>query len=346
MTWEIILEILFLLAIVTFVFLKHKTMRIPAMKLLGEALPGTVPKAKDGKEKELQALEFRYVGDYDVAMMKGATATMRVYLAPDGLACAGIYEIVMGEMKAGALDISSELDPSGSITTTLASNQSIYARPPDKLMAKVPWMTTSGEVYELHRVLCEQAQKEGYQIKDLSRITLVDNIRKSLRDEMEYQVERGRYKRVAEDEYRMTILGAAIAVPLIWYRMCFGALLGWYRPGKTIFCWKLRRGLRRATELRKKAVEADVDVETTEQEGGLYMPNITFDGPRIEDVERKRELIRSVSEAAAKAYGLPKQAMIVVIKENAPENVGVGGELLADRVKTAEPPKVGAGSRE
>jgi len=61
------------------------------------------------------------------------------------------------------------------------------------------------------------------------------------------------------------------------------------------------------------------------------MPNITFDGPRIADLAKKRELIRSVTDAAVKAYGLPKQAMVVVLKENLPENVGIGGELLADR---------------
>ena len=64
------------------------------------------------------------------------------------------------------------------------------------------------------------------------------------------------------------------------------------------------------------------------------MPNITFDGPKIEDIGKKRELIKSVTDAASKAYGLPKQAMIVVIKENNPENVGIGGELLSDRQKT------------
>ena len=66
------------------------------------------------------------------------------------------------------------------------------------------------------------------------------------------------------------------------------------------------------------------------REGG-DMPNITFDGPRIDDLGRKRELVRKVTEAAVEAYGLPKQAMIILIKENDPENVGIGGELLADR---------------
>jgi 4-oxalocrotonate tautomerase len=66
------------------------------------------------------------------------------------------------------------------------------------------------------------------------------------------------------------------------------------------------------------------------------MPSIRFEGPRIEDIGKKRELIKAVTDAAVKAYGLPKQAMIIVIQENNPENVGIGGELLADRPKTAK----------
>jgi 4-oxalocrotonate tautomerase len=67
------------------------------------------------------------------------------------------------------------------------------------------------------------------------------------------------------------------------------------------------------------------------------MPNITFDGPRIEDLAQKRELIKTVTDAAVKAYGLPKQAMVILIQENDPENVGIGGELLVDRAKGKEP---------
>ncbi len=66
------------------------------------------------------------------------------------------------------------------------------------------------------------------------------------------------------------------------------------------------------------------------------MPNITLEGPRIEDVARKRELIKTVTDAAVKAYGLPKQAIVILIKENTPDNVGIGGELLADRTTGKE----------
>ena len=61
------------------------------------------------------------------------------------------------------------------------------------------------------------------------------------------------------------------------------------------------------------------------------MPNITFDGPPISDIEKKRALVKAVTEAASLAYGLPRETMVVVIKENQPENVSVGGILIADR---------------
>ena len=61
------------------------------------------------------------------------------------------------------------------------------------------------------------------------------------------------------------------------------------------------------------------------------MPNITVDGPVIQDVEKKRVLVREMTDAAEKAFGLPRQTIVVIIKENKPENVGVGGVLVSER---------------
>ena len=60
------------------------------------------------------------------------------------------------------------------------------------------------------------------------------------------------------------------------------------------------------------------------------MPTIVVDGPPI-DVEKKRQLVKGLTEKAVEVYGgIP---ITVLIKENAPENVGVNGELLLDRRK-------------
>ena len=55
------------------------------------------------------------------------------------------------------------------------------------------------------------------------------------------------------------------------------------------------------------------------------MPTITIEGPKINDIEIKRNLVKELTEAAVKAYGFPIEVFVVYIKENPIENVGVGG---------------------
>ena len=63
------------------------------------------------------------------------------------------------------------------------------------------------------------------------------------------------------------------------------------------------------------------------------MPTITVEGPRIEELDRKRQLVKDITEAAMKAFGLSKEVIVVVIKENTPDNVSVGGQLIIDRLQ-------------
>jgi len=60
------------------------------------------------------------------------------------------------------------------------------------------------------------------------------------------------------------------------------------------------------------------------------MPTITVSGPVV-DIERKRKLADGLTNAAAEAYGMPREAIIVIIQEVPAENVGIGGCLLCDR---------------
>jgi len=61
------------------------------------------------------------------------------------------------------------------------------------------------------------------------------------------------------------------------------------------------------------------------------MPFIQVDGPKIQNIERKRQLVAKLSDAAVEVYGLSKEHIIVLIREIAPDNVGIGGQLLADK---------------
>jgi len=64
------------------------------------------------------------------------------------------------------------------------------------------------------------------------------------------------------------------------------------------------------------------------------MPLINVSGPAI-GTDRKRKLAEGLTKVAAEAYGLPADAIIVIIQENPPENVATGGVLVADRHREA-----------
>jgi len=68
--------------------------------------------------------------------------------------------------------------------------------------------------------------------------------------------------------------------------------------------------------------------------GEKNMPIITFEGPVIKDIEVKRELVKKLTDVACETFEkIPRDAFIVQIKENPPENIGTGGKLLVDHWK-------------
>jgi 4-oxalocrotonate tautomerase len=67
---------------------------------------------------------------------------------------------------------------------------------------------------------------------------------------------------------------------------------------------------------------------TKKRKEQYQMPTIMVDGPPI-SVEQKRELVKQLTEAAVSVYRI--EHITVLVRENPPENVGVNGQLLADR---------------
>ena len=62
------------------------------------------------------------------------------------------------------------------------------------------------------------------------------------------------------------------------------------------------------------------------------MPTIFFYGPEL-DNGKKKELIKSFTETASKLTGIDKSAFVVYLRASSPDNVGVGGELLKERLE-------------
>ena len=62
------------------------------------------------------------------------------------------------------------------------------------------------------------------------------------------------------------------------------------------------------------------------------MPTIFFYGPDLVKEQRKK-LVKSFTKAASEVTGIAEDAFVVYLRSAGPENVGVGGELLEDRLK-------------
>jgi|Wag4MinimDraft_11_1082651.scaffolds.fasta_scaffold00010_2 4-oxalocrotonate tautomerase len=61
------------------------------------------------------------------------------------------------------------------------------------------------------------------------------------------------------------------------------------------------------------------------------MPVISVDGPKVEDKNKKREFVEKVTRIAADFYNLPEKSIVIMLKENNPDNVSVGGKLTSDK---------------
>jgi 4-oxalocrotonate tautomerase len=59
------------------------------------------------------------------------------------------------------------------------------------------------------------------------------------------------------------------------------------------------------------------------------MPVITLEAGKL-NKEQKIQLVKEFTATASKVMNIPEQAFMVLLKENEPENIGVGGELLSE----------------
>jgi 4-oxalocrotonate tautomerase len=60
------------------------------------------------------------------------------------------------------------------------------------------------------------------------------------------------------------------------------------------------------------------------------MPVITLESPKL-DKDQKKKLVKEFTTTAAGVLKVPEQSIIVLLKENEKDNIGVGGQLLSDK---------------
>ena len=64
---------------------------------------------------------------------------------------------------------------------------------------------------------------------------------------------------------------------------------------------------------------------------GDNMPVVQIAGNNGISIEKKREMVKKVSEIVAESYDLPVETITVLVTGFNPDDIGAGGELLSDR---------------
>ena len=242
----ILWEAAVILLVVTIVFVSSKPLTVPIVTpLTDQSGSALAPEPRDMMEAQVQGLGFLYMGDFDVGMIAQASVRIRAYISQDHLCEAILIDITSGQNRKTILEFCSRLYPSGSITTTNDSNPSIISYQPDKMKVNVPWKRTAADIYELHRSLCLTAQDETFTPAVLQPADFAESLRNDTLKDYEYQVKSHRLRRVAEGQYRLTLLESIIAAPLLWYQMAYGRLFFWYKLPDSFFHRKLRKRLNR-----------------------------------------------------------------------------------------------------
>jgi 4-oxalocrotonate tautomerase len=66
---------------------------------------------------------------------------------------------------------------------------------------------------------------------------------------------------------------------------------------------------------------------------GRRMPVIQVNALKQPDIDKKRKLVAKITDVMVEVYGVPRESVVVVIKEDELENVGLGGTLALDKLK-------------
>jgi 4-oxalocrotonate tautomerase len=61
------------------------------------------------------------------------------------------------------------------------------------------------------------------------------------------------------------------------------------------------------------------------------MPTIFVNGPPMKDRDKKRELVKGITDTVEKVYGVPRDAVTIVVREDEASNVARGGRLISDQ---------------
>lgn len=60
------------------------------------------------------------------------------------------------------------------------------------------------------------------------------------------------------------------------------------------------------------------------------MPTIFVNGPKVDDLDKKRRVVKEITDVIENVYGENREDIVVVIREDEPTNAAKAGVLVCD----------------
>lgn len=141
------------------------------------------------------------------------------------------------------IEFCSELSPCGSISTNNNPYPDSIAHQKTKFIFKFPWISSVNILHDYHLSFCQAAQSESFTLKKFKPEGLEDYIYNIFKRDYEFQVKKGRMKKVDESVYAWTIRGVILAVPIQAIYFLHSYLFRLYRPKQTTLIERMRKKL-------------------------------------------------------------------------------------------------------
>ncbi len=190
-------------------------------------------------------LDWIRLGTFHCTHPKEQTVIIaRFYCSPDYNHAAMLAQCIPSEGDALYLtEFYSELSPCGSILTNNNPYPDSLAHPNDKFVFKFPSISYVNILHAYHLDFCQVAQSKSFTLKKFKPECLEDYLYYVFKRDYEYQVKKGRMKRVGENAYSWTLCGAVLAAPKQAIHLLYGSLFSFYRPKQEKMIKRMKRRL-------------------------------------------------------------------------------------------------------
>lgn len=237
-------ELFFVLLIIVLVYLSRMKGYLYTPHNISDSVPEDFETYYQSSEEAFYELDWIRLGTFHCTHPKEENIIIaRFFCSPDYNHAAMLSEckLPIGD-SLYITEFSSDLSPCGSICTNNNPYPGSIAYY-DKFIFKFPSINSVKVLHDYHLDFCQAAQAESFSLKKMKPECLEERLHEEFKKDYEYQVKKGRMKRVDGNAYTWTLRGVILGVPMQVIHFFYSFLFRLYRPKQATLIKRMKRKL-------------------------------------------------------------------------------------------------------